>query len=87
MKNQQSWEEFNLIPQNTTKITMEMKRQLDIEQQQFQKELAIYYGWINQSRILLEILLYTVNMKRKSYQKRSNFNKICNFIFFNRWSI
>jgi hypothetical protein len=64
-----------------------MKKQLDIEQKQFQKELVTYYGWINQSRILLEIMLRTINIKWKSYMNRSNFNKNTIFMNFNRWSI
>ena len=87
LKNHRFLEEFNLIPQKTNKITKELKRQLDTEQKQFQKDLENYYSWINQSHILLEVMLHTVNMKWKSYKKRSNFNKIMISIFFKKWSI
>jgi hypothetical protein len=35
-----------MIPQNTTIITKEMKKQLDVEQIVIQKELEKYNGWL-----------------------------------------
>ena len=78
---------FDLIRQNADKITKEMIRQLEIEQIQFQKDLATYYGWVNQSQILLEVILHEVNKKWQIWKKKPVFAKISYFVCFNRWPI
>lgn len=78
---------FDLIRQNADKITKEMIRQLEIEQRQFQKDLATYYGWVNQSQILLGVILHEINKKWQSWKKTPHFDKISYFLCFNRWSI
>ena len=76
-----------MIRQNADKITKEVIRQLEIEQRQFQKDLATYYGWVNQSQILLGVILHEIDKKGQSWKNRPYFGKIFNFICFNRWSI
>ena len=71
-----------MIPQNTTKITKEMRMQLEIEQKQIEKELVTYYDWINQSHILFKIMLHKINMKWKNYSEKIKFKQNRNFYFF-----
>ena len=47
LKSQWFLEETKMIPQNTTIITKEMIKQLDIEQTVIQKELEKYNSWFN----------------------------------------
>ena len=76
-----------MIRQNADKITKEMIRQLEIEQRQFQKDLTTYFGWINQSQILLGVILHEIHKKWQSWKNMPYFSKIFNFICFNRWSL
>ena len=63
-----------MIPQNTAKTAKEMRRQLEIEQEKIQKELATYYGWINQNQILFEVMLHKIGMK---WKKSFSFSLFC----------
>jgi hypothetical protein len=87
LKNHRYWEVINLIPQNTTFISKEMIKQLEIEQELIQKKFEIYNGLICQSRILFKELLHNIIKKWKKFKKDSIYNKIISLLIFNRWII
>ena len=76
-----------MIPQNTTFITKEMIEQLEVEQRLIQKELINYYSWINQSRILLEVMLQPIKKKLKKINRGLDFDQLKMSLIFKRWTI
>ena len=76
-----------MIPQNTTFITKEMIEQLEVEQRLIQKELVNYYSWINQSRILLEVMLQPIKKKLKKINRGLKLDQLKISLIFKRWTI
>lgn len=62
-----------------------MVEKLEVEQRLIQKELANYYSWINQSRILLEVMLQEIKERLKKYKAILGQHKT--FSIFKGWTI
>lgn len=53
-----------------------MIEQLQVEQRLIQKELANYYSWINQSKILLEVMLQLMKKKWEKIKRNLKFYQL-----------
>ena len=64
-----------------------MIEQLEVEQRLIQKELANYYSWINQSRILLDVMLQPIKEKLKKVNRGLELDQLKISLIFKRWTI
>ena len=67
-----------MIPQNTTIITMEMIRQLDMEQAEIKNELERYNSWLNIFQNQFIDVMGKLKLLRKKFS--INFKKYLNKI-------
>ena len=64
-----------------------MIEQFEEEQRLIQKELLNYYSWINQSRILLEVMFQVIKKKLKKITRDLRFDQLKISLIFKRWTI